>query len=368
MRRGNSKIIKALPFAAVLATAAAMPSAANATLIGDSVRFQRIFQVFPIQDQTTVVGPGVEFNDFGRIFFDLDASSISFSVIAPGLSYSPNPSTSIIFSGLEWQDNPNGRITGISNFSSSGVAGFTENKISFTDDSITIDATGFAWGGGASGGFTIETDHGNGGGGGDPEPEFELDAVNVLAGDPDAVQRRDLGAVHKLSAQSVGAAAPASETSTAQRRFTFSVDGETEPVEVFIFALLDGFLVGDNLGEASVQASLSLTDTGGNALGGDNANIAAESELGQLVEVDVAEFLSFSAFLTPGVDYILESSLTVNARGNGGAGRALFDNSFEYALSGEDVNPFAIPEPSTLIIFGIGLAGLAVGRRRRRLV
>ena len=196
------------------------------------------------------------------------------------------------------------------------------------------------------------------GGGGttfDPGP-------GVVTGDPGA-ETSNLSQLHRLSAQSVAGSARVERSNTIRRSFTFANDaGTSDPTEVFVTAILDGRLLADNQGRSSVDALFRLLDAAGNPVPGasDSWDHLLTTNLGEQSDVMVHETLGFSALLTPGMTYYLESELSIMADANGfnGAGRAFFDNTFEVILSGQP-----IPEPASLALLGLGATPLI--RRRR---
>jgi hypothetical protein len=168
---------------------------------------------------------------------------------------------------------------------------------------------------------------------------------------------------HRLTAQSVNASAAAMDMGSAERAFTFErVDGQDDPIFATIFGDLTGDLITDNLGFASVQAQLVLKDALGNVLGMDSINLSSNAGIGFLEEVDVNTRLQIVAELIPGNLYTLFSKLTVNASSPlGGAGRALFDNTFTVDLDASTI----VPEPSALVLWtGLALVWLASPRQR----
>ena len=187
---------------------------------------------------------------------------------------------------------------------------------------------------------------------------FQVDAGTVF-GDG-LVEVVDLSATHRLSASASGSAAPVRQTNSITRLFTFQRDdGLSDPATVYLGGWLDGLLEGESSGEAAVEASFTLKDASGNPIGGDDFRLVLTSPGDGSDSADVHELLSFDALLTPGETYQLSSTVTVEAVPNGGAAQALFDNSWDVAISGTP-----IPEPATLSLLALG--ALSLVRRRRR--
>ncbi len=179
-------------------------------------------------------------------------------------------------------------------------------------------------------------------------------------GDP-GTAHNDLSQQHKLSAQSLAGSQAIHRTNTITRTFTVSRDdGLTDPTEVFISALLDGYLQADNGGTSKVDATFRILDASGVQVGSAFEQYTEEiiTAFGQDQDADVSEALQFSETLTPGETYQLESTLSVwaDAKSELGGARAFFDNTFEVTLSG-------IPEPTSIAL--LSLAGITLFTRRR---
>ena len=132
----------------------------------------------------------------------------------------------------------------------------------------------------------------------------------------------------------------------------------TDPTSVFIGGFLDGLLAGEFGGQAVVDASFTLKDASGTALGGDSFDSQVTSPVGGSVSDSVQHLLSFDTLLTPGETYEVFSTMTVEANPNGGTAQAIFNSSWEVAISG-----LPVPEPATL---GLLLGELVVISHRRR--
>ncbi len=125
----------------------------------------------------------------------------------------------------------------------------------------------------------------------------QMDAGNILGNGVSTDGKRTF---HRLSAQSVGGSAPVSDTGSIQRVFTFEHAGDSsDPIDVRLVGDLHGLLATDNLGNASVQATLALADGSGNSLGLDSVNLSSNAALGFQEEVQVNETLEIFASLTP---------------------------------------------------------------------
>jgi hypothetical protein len=179
----------------------------------------------------------------------------------------------------------------------------------------------------------------------------------------------DLGASHGMDSQSIGGSSD-SVTSTLTRSFGFNTaDTEAETVEVFIHAILEGRLIADNFSRASVESVLELRDAHGHLLASDRTAIAIQALGGQLVEALVFDVLTLQAILTPGEQYTLFSSLTLETEaGLMGAARAFFADTFAWEISGSNENPYGEVGSQTQILtraFGVvpepaGLGALAL--------
>lgn len=196
---------------------------------------------------------------------------------------------------------------------------------------------------------------------GDPIPgggdkTFQVDAGEVT-GDG-VVEIINLSATHKVSATASGADPPDQQSSTVIRNFTFQRDdGLSDPTSVYIGGWLDGLLAGEFGGEASVEASVTLSDASGDPLGNESFTRDLTAPIDGADSDNIHQFLLLEAMLTPGETYVVSSTLSVAATANGGTAQAIFDNSWNVAISGT-------PEPATLTLLALG--GLTVLRKRRR--
>jgi len=211
--------------------------------------------------------------------------------------------------------------------------------------------------------------------------DFEDDFVG------NGVTINGLAAEHGIDSQVLGNGNTETKISELSRTFTFNTDtGSTDPVEVFIHAVLEGRLLADNFSEASAEGLLELKDINDSLLDRDTTKVMINALGGELIDADVYEVLTISAFLTPGMDYTLFSSLTLETEaGLFGAARAFFSDTFEYVISPVQDNPFfdpqqmttqttspkapldptAVPEPVTLGGIALLAAGVMATRRRR---
>ncbi len=190
--------------------------------------------------------------------------------------------------------------------------------------------------------------------------EFQPPAISGVG-----VTVGDLGADHGMDSQSLSGSEN-SEVSSLTRTFRFDTSEGTEPVDIYIHAVLDGRLLADNFSSASAEALLQILDADGNVVSQDREFVPVEALGGVLKDVDVFETLTTSASLTPGMDYTIFSQLTLHTKaGLNGAARAFFSNTFEYVISGESENPFAdpVPEPASALLPSI--AGMTLWCRRR---
>jgi len=203
-------------------------------------------------------------------------------------------------------------------------------------------------------------------------------AGDLVGGDPCAATT-NTGFEMGLDAQSLGRLPRDTKTCTARRSFFFQ---GPNPMPANVFGVLDGMLIADNQGDASVNVDMALFDSNHVLLGEDHFNLFIDSNLRQLVTADVFEDdeLRIQALLTPGQLYEVSTTLRVSAFGGAlGAGRSLFSNTLEYVIAGEDNNPLAdptrstritsrdlqVPAPASLVLFGLGLATVILWRRGR---
>lgn len=132
----------------------------------------------------------------------------------------------------------------------------------------------------------------------------------------------------------------------------FTLEGEGVEEAVFDFGQATNFAFGfefDNISHAGT------TQTGG-----------ADSHDGVLVTVngvtiDVHDSGFFGVIDTDGISTM---SMTPDDQSVGNEFQEIDLDNFEWAYEGAVVNP--IPEPATVVLFGIGAAGLGLAQRRRR--
>jgi len=181
--------------------------------------------------------------------------------------------------------------------------------------------------------------------GGDDGGSVDFDEVTV-SGDPGAGET-SLGALHQLSAQSVAGSAPVTRLNMVTRPFTI-VHDSLDPIDVRFYGLLEGRLLADLGGVARVQARLEVFCPAASAVGDDTASFEALATQTNLVDINVYETLAVVVPLASGATCEVKSTLEVSAdsRGRGGA-RAFFDETYEYVVSAEAVNPFDDPSQST---------------------
>ena len=102
-------------FAAALVAALwafGLGGAAQASLIGASVSYERVFGSLTLGLGSAIVGPGPEFIDAGRAQSDIGDSTIDLTVISSGGFASANPHF-IQYSGLTWINDPAAVIASI---------------------------------------------------------------------------------------------------------------------------------------------------------------------------------------------------------------------------------------------------------------
>jgi hypothetical protein len=212
--------------------------------------------------------------------------------------------------------------------------------------------------------------------------KVSIDAGQQL-GDPGS-SNTTLGALHGLNAQALPGTAPQTASNTRERSFLFEAAG-TAPVEVYLHGMVEGLLAADHGALASMVVTLKLFDDENHLLGQDQVSLLANPTGSQSTSINVFELLDITAMLIPGELYRIESSMTVHAQSTAlGAARALFADTFEYAISGSPTNQFAdpnrqtetvtqtdpppggqVPEPPTLLVLGMAAAGVLALRRRR---
>lgn len=131
---------------AAFVLAGLLPSTASGTLIGDQVFIDGVFA--PPSGPFTVVDPGIEFSDqqpggVTQFFYDVKASSL---VITPSnpTGFGSSLPFNIIFSDLNWVNNPLGVITGI-NPTITDVSGLTLSDFSFGQHEVGINISSTTW-------------------------------------------------------------------------------------------------------------------------------------------------------------------------------------------------------------------------------
>lgn len=113
-------------------------SPAYASLIGDTVHFERNFNGNTFNSVDFVVGPGIENNGEGGVY-QIDVGDDYLMMLAgPSVfgQFGGAPHT-MEFSSLDWVDTE-GIITGFE-FSFSNLLNVTASDVSFTEDSVTVD-------------------------------------------------------------------------------------------------------------------------------------------------------------------------------------------------------------------------------------
>jgi hypothetical protein len=139
----------------------ALPGAASATLIGDTVTCQLGGSGQACQTPSAVVGSGIEFTEFDfpetppiLLEIDLDAFSIEVSTPATGFGISYGGSTMLTLADLDFT--PEMQIVGFT-LSVSNVSGLTAADVSFTADSVTLLLAGSSFASGGSALLTLQT-------------------------------------------------------------------------------------------------------------------------------------------------------------------------------------------------------------------
>lgn len=127
---------------------------AQATLIGDDATIRRISGSGPsISDFAVTIGLGDELELQGR--HDLDASSITLDWNISGLGSIGFDSSNHIFEYRDLQEQGVPIPTTLTDVAlATNVIGLDASRISFTDDSVSVDLTGLAVSGPNPGGFS----------------------------------------------------------------------------------------------------------------------------------------------------------------------------------------------------------------------
>ncbi len=183
---------------------------------------------------------------------------------------------------------------------------------------------------------------------------LRMTVENLSNPDDGNVAATDFGTEHDLSAAGDGTAV--TKTNAITRRFVVD-EGGTGGVDLFFNAALDGQLLSDNGGLASVLATVAVNQIDGPALGSVSRTFDVQSAAGSPDNVGVDSAFTLELALQAGVTYELVTSLTVTADNTaGGTAEALFDNTFTVAI-----DTVAIPEPAAALAV---LPWLATRRRR----
>ena len=126
---------------------------AQASLIGTTVDYDRVFNGFDLGPGPAVVGPGIEFSDVGGGFLsDIDASSIAISG-SGGFGFTTAGADGIQqfirYSGLTWVNDPGAVIDSIDvtfgDILGDGTGGipFSTANVSFSVNTITLLVGGY---------------------------------------------------------------------------------------------------------------------------------------------------------------------------------------------------------------------------------
>ena len=118
-----------------------LPLTANATLIGDNVCFERVFQSNKFdQACANVADPSApEFGIAGVMTVDVTANGFVF-LANQQTGFSPSSPHYFTLFDLDWVGEPTGKIVGL-NFDFAGYTspGLNPGLFSFTDNSVTVD-------------------------------------------------------------------------------------------------------------------------------------------------------------------------------------------------------------------------------------
>lgn len=145
----------------IATVATSFTPSASASLIGDSVDASFTGGQAFISPGTAVVGAGNEFEVIlvSNTLLTIDVADASIAITSNARF--PFGTDTLVISDLDWVGDP-GRIVGVSlDLSSDQIRGFELGKISFTDDSVTVDFTSIFFGSaGLTATINLEVDHG----------------------------------------------------------------------------------------------------------------------------------------------------------------------------------------------------------------
>jgi len=125
---------------------------ANASLIGDTIHYDRIWGTTYYESQDSVVGSGFEI-EIGNAFSDIGADSIRVEFQGFGFSLG-DPGHILKWSSLDWVGEPNRVISGVDVIFGGGITSFdapepfSASNITFGDHFISMEV----------GGYTFDTD------------------------------------------------------------------------------------------------------------------------------------------------------------------------------------------------------------------
>lgn len=138
-------------------------STAHATLIGDTVTMHHRFSniIIPPGPFNVVVqaGTGDVFQPYnpGLNFYEVDMEANSFSVLyLSATDWAASTFNSLIITDMDWIGGP-GILTGVT--ISTNLAGFDNSRVTFTDDSVSINWQGLSFGPGTRWDIGLITTH-----------------------------------------------------------------------------------------------------------------------------------------------------------------------------------------------------------------